>query len=164
MLNVCRLTGEINDGVEPNFDRGEWRQILTNRQSTIRQRLPQGQHKKDKQQQRAVRWRKKQHYRRQGKEIRKATKNMQKFKHKLGPTNEELNDRIDKNLLNMKKGARKKRRHESARIYREESATEKQRWTVSLQIGPGAVMDTWTLRDQMESSEYYGRTTTAYRS
>ena len=50
---------------------------------------------------------------------------MQKFKHKLGPTNDELNDRIDKKWLNMKRGARKKRTQESARIYREESATEK---------------------------------------
>ena len=41
---------------------------------------------------------------------------------------------------------------------------KKQKWTVSLQIGPGAVMDTWTSRSLMESSEYYGRTTTAYRS
>ena len=33
----------------------------------------------------------------------------EKFKHKLGPTNKELNDRIDKNWLNMKKGARKEK-------------------------------------------------------
>ena len=50
---------------------------------------------------------------------------MKKFKHKLGPTNEELNDRIDKNWLNMKRGARKKGRQESAQSYREESAKEK---------------------------------------
>ena len=49
----------------------------------------------------------------------------EKFKHKLGPTNKELNDRIDKNWLNMKRGAKKKGRQESARSYREESAKEK---------------------------------------
>ena len=74
--NVGRLTGEINDGKALNFSLGEWKQIFTQHQATPRQRLPQGQHKKDKQQQRAVQWRKKQDYRRQGEEIRKASKNM----------------------------------------------------------------------------------------
>ena len=52
--NVGQLTGEINDGKAPNFNRGKWKQSFTTHDFAPRHRLPQGQHKKDKQQQRTV--------------------------------------------------------------------------------------------------------------
>ena len=52
--NVGQLTGEINDGNAPNFTYGEWKQIFTQPQSAPQHCLPQGQHKNDRQQQRAI--------------------------------------------------------------------------------------------------------------
>ena len=52
--NVGSLTGEVNDGKAPNFTRGKWKQIFTQHQFAPQHYLPQGQHKKGKQQQRAV--------------------------------------------------------------------------------------------------------------
>ena len=48
----------------------------------------------------------------------------EKFKHKLCPTSKELSNRVDKNWLNMKRGAKKKGRQESAQSYMEELAKE----------------------------------------
>ena len=47
--NVGQLTREVNDGKAPNFTNGEWKQIFTEQQFVLQRRLPQGQHKKDKQ-------------------------------------------------------------------------------------------------------------------
>ena len=161
--NVGQLTGEVNNGKVPNFTHGKWRQIFTQHQFAPRHCLPQGQHKIDKQQQRAVQWRKKQAYRRQGEKITKASKNMKRFKHKLCPTSKELSGRVDRNWLNMKRGAKKKGRQESAQSYREESAKEAAKVDSLITDWTRGGLGTWTLRRLMESSEYYRRTIIAYR-
>ena len=48
----------------------------------------------------------------------------EKFKHKLCPTSKELSNKVDKNWLNVKYGAKKKERQESAQSYIEELAKE----------------------------------------
>lgn len=52
-------------------------------------------------------WHAKQHYKQQGEEIRKASKRMKKFKHKLRPTRNELRDRVAKKWRSTKQGTKK---------------------------------------------------------
>ena len=57
--NVGQLIEVVNDGKAPNFICDEWKQIFTQHQFAPQHCLPQGQHKKNKQQQQVVQWRKK---------------------------------------------------------------------------------------------------------